>query len=151
MYEQNICNKVKIEEVVKLLSEDNKILTNELLKKEWKKKIKEDSHFTTGHCYAACEAIYYMYGGNNFLTPQVIKFDNGDTHWFLKNKFSNEIYDPTAQQFKEKINYESAKGCGFQQQSFRSLEIMKRLLKKLNIEESFKIVNKEIKIKRKLK
>ncbi len=151
MYEQNICDKIKINDIVKLLSEDNTILTKELLKKEWKEKIKEDSHFTLGHCYAACEAIYYLFGRNNFLVPQVIKLENGDTHWFLKNKFSNQIYDPTEQQFKEKVNYENAKGCGFQQQSFRSLEIMKRILKKINIEEDFKIINKEIKIKRKLK
>lgn len=143
MYEQNISNRVKIEEVVSLLSENNHILTKELLKKEWKEKIKEEQHFTAGHCYAACEAIYYLYGRNNFLISQVIKFDNGNTHWFLKNKITNEIYDPTYKQFDFKINYENGKGCGFQQQSFRSLEIMRRILKHFNMEENFKIVNKE--------
>ncbi len=103
MYEQNICDKIKISDIVKLLSEDNTILTKELLKKEWKEKIKEDSHFTSGHCYAASEAIYYLFGRNSFLVPQVIKLENGDTHWFLKNKFSNQIYDPTEQQFREKL------------------------------------------------
>ncbi len=151
MYEQNISKKVKIEEIIKLLSEDDTILTKELLKKEWKEKLKENSHFTTGHCYAACEAIYYLYGHNNFLIPQVIKFDNGDTHWFLKNKITNEIYDPTYKQFDFKIRYENGKGCGFQQQSFRSLEIMRRILKYFNIEENFKIVNKETKKGLKLK
>jgi len=61
-----------------------------------------------------------MYGKNNGFKSYVLNsknfpegLDEGDTHWFLKNK-EGEIIDPTAEQFGGiTIPYDKGKGTGF--------------------------------------
>jgi hypothetical protein len=127
----DLVNEIPLELIIDKILNDKNILTTELLKPAWRKKNIESNINTTGHCYAASEALYYLTGHSNVWTPQVGKEDNGDTHWWLLNKKTNEITDPTKTQFtelKKEPPYHLARGNGFMQQSNRSLIIMKRLL-----------------------
>lgn len=74
------------------------VLSEDLLKSDWKKKISDKDHITKGHCYAATEALYYLLGGKDSgYIPQHGRTEEG-THWWLKNK-NGKILDPTAEQF----------------------------------------------------
>src|SRR5271157_3415437 len=67
---------------------------------------------TTGHCYVASEAAYYLLGGKeDGWIPQFIRH-LGNPHWFLKHK-SGFILDITYDQFKSPIDYSKGRGCGF--------------------------------------
>lgn len=60
---------------------------------------------TAGHCYAASEALHYMLGGKEAgWDPQVVHHEGG-THWYLKNRHSGRIIDPTADQFATPVPY----------------------------------------------
>lgn len=90
-------------------------LSDSLLSKEWleKKKQETDFHSTLGHCYLATEAAYHLLGGKEKgWKPYYLKQD-GESHWFLKDK-SGRILDITAEQFGEApIRYADARGKGF--------------------------------------
>lgn len=125
---------MNINSMLDLMENDHSILTLDLLKPLWKKINLESGINTTGHCYAASEAIYHLLGGKDVFTPQMNKDDNGNSHWWLLRKSDNLIIDPTASQFTKKgiqPPYEGAKGCGFMQQSNRSKVIIERLLEKM--------------------
>jgi hypothetical protein len=125
----DLCNIIEPEFICNEISINKDILTTDLLKGQWKNRI--NKIHTTGHCYAASEALYYLCGHSNVYNPRVCKEENGDTHWFIQNKFNNEILDPTKSQYIElgKLPpYKIARGTGFMQQSTRSVEIMKRTL-----------------------
>lgn len=99
-----------------LIEQIQSVLTDDLLSSDWKRYIRTgDFHPTTGHCYAASEALYHLLGGKEKgYTPQVGKSANG-THWWLEDKNEN-ILDPTAEQFYYKGNkppYETGRGNGF--------------------------------------
>ncbi len=67
----------------------------------------------TGHCYVASEALYHLMGGRKSdWVPHNIKHE-GDQHWYLKNKSTGEIIDPTAGQFKTPVPYHLGRGKGF--------------------------------------
>lgn len=67
----------------------------------------------TGHCYVASEALYHLMGGRKSgWVPHNIKHE-GDQHWYLKNKETGEIVDPTAGQFKTPVPYHLGRGKGF--------------------------------------
>lgn len=86
-----------------------------------------------GHCYHASEALYYLMGGKlSGYQPCFIKFENNDTHWFLKHKKSGRIVDVTSSQFKKnfEIPYEKGTNRGFMQQSNNSKEIMRLFIEK---------------------
>lgn len=119
------------QELCNIILKDKSILTDELLKPNWKKiNIKSGIH-TTGHCYAASEALYYLIGKKTSgFIPHVLKIENR-THWFLKNKTTGEILDPTATQFPNGIDYSKGKPQNFMKQSIRSIEIMKRVFNKI--------------------
>lgn len=109
-------------------------LDDSLLKPNYLK-MKDRNKFT-GHCYAASEALYYLTGGKDVWIPQSAKDETGGTHWWLKHKLTGEIVDITKTQYTEfGIQPPYHKGCGrgFQQQSFRCLEIMKRVDRKLRL------------------
>lgn len=116
-----------------IIENDHSILTKDCLAKEWQEINKKSGINTTGHCYAASEAIYHLFGGKDVFIPQQAKDENGFSHWFLKIKETGEIVDPTASQYT-KVGlvppYDKAKGRGFQQQSDRSKTIIKRLVLK---------------------
>jgi hypothetical protein len=66
-----------------------------------------------GHCAVASEAVYFMLGGKKGdWTPHTMRVEGG-THWFLKNKRSGEIVDPTAGQFACELEYGQGRGRGF--------------------------------------
>lgn len=47
-----------------------------------------------GHCYVASEVYYHLYGKENGFVPYCLSIELG-THWFLKNKNTDEIIDIT--------------------------------------------------------
>ena len=125
-----------IKHVLELVENDKSILTLDLLKPEWKKINLESRIHTTGHCYAASEALYYLFGAKSRFKPMQAKSETGVSHWFLFDKVNNEIIDPTKSQFKEiELNYiyKNAKGRGFMQQSDRSKKIIKKIEEILKI------------------
>ena len=98
------------------------VLTKDLLKPQYLKRLKEDSDISCGHCYHAAEAIYHKWGKFNGFTSKYLTskdfpegLPQGDTHWFLQNNKTGEIIDPTSQQFGDiPIPYEKGTGAGFQ-------------------------------------
>jgi hypothetical protein len=97
------------------------VLTPDLLKPQYLKKLKKDDDISCGHCYHAVEAIYHKFGKFNGFTPKYLTskdfpdgLPKGDTHWFIQNNKTGEIIDPTSQQFgKTPIPYEKGTGAGF--------------------------------------
>lgn len=116
-------------EISDLIKTNDTILTPELLKPKWRKINLASGIRTTGHCYAASEALFYILGGKEHsdYRPKRISIDNG-SHWFLQHKETGEILDPTSTQFPEGIDYSKSIGCGFMQQSDRSKIIIERVL-----------------------
>lgn len=89
-------------------------LTDDLLTKKYRKLREKNPKCpaTTGHCYVASEAAYWLLGGKEEgWTAQYIKH-LGCAHWFLKHK-SGFILDLTYNQFKSPIDYSKARGTGF--------------------------------------
>ena len=115
-------------EIIKLIQES---LSDDLLKKEYRKSQK---NFLWGHCYIATEALYYLLGEDNVnYTPSTIKVD-GITHWFLKNKNTGEIIDPTKDQFDYPLNYDKSVNRFFltTTPSKRTLILLNRIYEKNN-------------------
>lgn len=78
-----------------------------------KPKYRGNENPLTGHCYVASEALYHLMGGRKSgWVPHNIKHE-GDQHWYLKNKETGEIIDPTAGQFKTPVPYHLGRGKGF--------------------------------------
>lgn len=104
------------------------VLTDDLLKPQYRDKV--DRKPTSGHCYAASEAIYHMMGGRESgWTPMQVRHE-GESHWFLKHQ-DGTIIDPTADQFDTPIPYGKAVGRGFltKQPSSRAQTIIDRVQK----------------------
>ena len=97
------------------------VLSKDLLKPKYLSKLEEDSDISCGQCYAASEAAFHTYGKENGFTSAYLTskdfpegLPEGDTHWFLRNKKTGEIIDPTAEQFGDTpIPYDKGKGAGF--------------------------------------
>jgi hypothetical protein len=100
------------------------VLSDDLLKPEYRRLTNRKP--TTGHCYAASEALYHLLGPAGF-TPQNIRHE-GASHWYLKAD-DGAILDPTADQFDTPVPYEAGRGKGFltKQPSKRALEIIRRV------------------------
>lgn len=96
-------------------------LSDELLSPTWKRIASETANEFSGHCYAASEAVFHLLGGpNSDWVPQVLNHERwpeglepGQTHWYLRNRVTGEVMDPTAEQFPVKPAYNAGKGCGF--------------------------------------
>tara|TARA_Y100000034_G_scaffold130321_2_gene188542 strand:- start:85057 stop:85452 length:396 start_codon:yes stop_codon:yes gene_type:complete len=105
------------------------VLTPDLLKKEYRGQ--DDKHFTYGHCYAACDALYELIGRKESgFTPHCAKDENGITHWWLQR--GEEILDPTKEQYTSdgvSPPYSKGKGKGFltKEPSKRARKIIKRI------------------------
>ena len=85
-------------------------LTDDLLSPKWKRL--RSRHAMSGHCYVAAEALYWLLGGpKSGYTSCVLRLDTERTHWFLRR--GDEILDPTAEQFSERVPYELGRGSGF--------------------------------------
>jgi len=69
-------------------------------------------HRLAGHCYVASEALYHLTGAAARWI--VCRMRVGTcTHWFLKDRASGEIVDPTADQFGFELDYSKATHTGF--------------------------------------
>lgn len=97
------------------------VLTPDLLRGQWKTAFAETGNRFAGHCYAAAEALYHMVGGaKKGWVPQLMThalwpegLDPGETHWFIRNKKTGAILDPTERQFGLPVDYAKSMGCGF--------------------------------------
>lgn len=87
-------------------------LSDDLLKREFLL-IKNRNKFT-GHCYVATETLYHLLDDNEKLNyvPAILKINN-ITHWFLKNKNTDEIIDITKEQFNFELDYSKSRNCFF--------------------------------------
>lgn len=66
-----------------------------------------------GHCAAASEAVYFLLGGKGSRwTPTTVHVAGG-THWYLRDKKTGEVLDPTAGQFTCVVPYAEGRGRGF--------------------------------------
>lgn len=119
-------------DLIKLKLIIQSVLTDDLLKPEYCKI--PNRHKTTGHCYAASEAAFHFLLLNkekNWL-PICGKDSNSITHWWLKNKDTNEIFDVTSEQYTSfgfVPPYDNGKPCPFltKNPSKRAQKIMERI------------------------
>lgn len=103
---------ISIEKYIEILQN---CLSKELLKKQYKSGY-ENLHKTTGHCYIASEAIYHNFGGKEKWSAYTGRDHNNGTHWWLKNKETGEIIDPTKEQYTSlgfNPPYEKGRPCAF--------------------------------------
>lgn len=98
--------------VIEILKNTNGNLLNKDYKRNW-----NIDNPTYGYCYIVSEAIFHYTNGN--YTPQCINFGQG-THWYLKDKDTNEIIDFTDEQFNFHIDYTKGKWCGFMKGSIKT-------------------------------
>lgn len=86
----------------------------DLLKAEYRARVKEGAHPLTGHCYVASEAAFHLLGGlSGPWRPRTVRHE-GAVHWFLRHYDTGEILDLTADQFRTPVPYEHARrGGGF--------------------------------------
>lgn len=114
------------------------VLSTDLLSPQYLAKLEKDADISCGQCYAAAEAVYHKWGKFNGFTPKYLTskdfpegLPKGETHWFLQNKETKEIIDPTAEQFgSTPIPYEKGTGAGFltkQPSKNKGGEILNRL------------------------
>lgn len=113
-----------------LLDAIKAVLSDDLLKPQYR--CLTNKHITTGHCYAASEALYHIFGSSLNWIP-VCGRDETGTHWWLKSRHTNEILDITSEQFTffgKKPPYENSRPCGFltKQPSKRAKTIINRLI-----------------------
>lgn len=102
------------------------VLSDDLLKPEYRDRTGRKP--TSGHCYAASEALYHRLGGKSAgLTPVQLHHE-GDSHWYLRTADGSYL-DVTADQFTTTPVHASGTGRGFQtrQPSWRAQEILRRL------------------------
>lgn len=78
-------------------------LTDDLLLPKYLAQKQPSDSPLKGHCYVACETLYHLSGGKRGrLLPHVCQVPDGSgTHWWLVNRDTGAIVDPTAAQFSE--------------------------------------------------
>lgn len=92
---------------MKIIEMIQSVLTQDLLKMEYKEENKENPLF--GHCYVACESLYHIIRDPDFkdflprhnllkYKPHRGRDENNITHWWLQND-KDEILDPTKEQY----------------------------------------------------
>jgi len=72
-------------------------LSPDLLVGRWKKQVKK----LDGHCYIAAEALWHLLGRVDYFPYFAVYKDEGGraTHWWLVNKHTKKIVDPTKEQY----------------------------------------------------
>jgi len=111
------------------------VLTTDLLRGRWKIR-DNNAHFTDGHCYVAAEALWHLLG-TNLYQPFVASYEDKDgkaTHWWLVNKDTNELADPTKEQYihvGEKPPYHLGRRAAFltKKPSKRAQIVLDRIMK----------------------
>lgn len=95
-----------------------KALSSRLLSSKWLKMVSPNDHKTTGHCYIATEALWHLQGKDRFKwQPMVASYIDNNikcTHWWLTNKKTGKILDPTKEQYyPNKPPYHLGRNAGF--------------------------------------
>lgn len=85
-------------------------LTDDLLSPAYRRL--EGRRPTTGHCYVASEAIYYLMAGRNSSLRSYHINHEGASHWFLRHE-SGLVVDATADQFDSSVPYCDARRMAF--------------------------------------
>lgn len=88
-----------------------------LLRPDWRAENEKSGIHSTGFCYNACEACFYMIGGlESGYKPRMARYTESGkvcTHWWLENEDGHRL-DPTATQYgDDEPPYHLGKGCGF--------------------------------------
>ena len=119
--------------IERMIQKIHGVLDIGLLKPHYQKQHEEnpDIHCTTGHCYAASEALWHALGGMNSPWRPMVGRDNKGTHWWLENTETGERVDPTGEQYSslgEEPPYAAGKRVGFltKNPSKRAAQIMTR-------------------------
>jgi hypothetical protein len=90
--------KNKLAGALSLMKRIQSALSPDLLKKQYVEANKCNPMH--GHCYVASEALYHGLGDERAgYVPVRGRDDAGIVHWWLKNRETGEILDPTAMQY----------------------------------------------------
>ncbi|HTQ97237.1 MAG TPA: hypothetical protein VMH89_10555 [Candidatus Acidoferrum sp.] len=83
-----------------------------------------------GNCYVTSEALFHLLGGKAAGWRAMRMRWEGDTHWFLYNKYTGHLIDATKCQFKKEPNYKKAVATGFltKKPSKRAKIMMERMV-----------------------
>lgn len=117
----------------RLVTAVQKALSPDLLKPEYRAKNKTNRFY--GHCYVASEALWYLLGGRESgYEPIRASDDHGVVHWWLENRETGKILDPTSKQYTsagEKPPYDHGVFGGFltSEPSKRAAVILERVLR----------------------
>lgn len=102
-------------------------LTPDLLKGRWKKQ----THPLSGYCYVASEALWHLLGKTDWKAVCATYSDDTGraTHWWLVNKNTGKIVDPTKEQFPNTPPYHLGRGVAFltQNPSKRAQTVLNRI------------------------
>ena len=105
------------------------VLSDDLLKPEYRSR--PDRRRTTGHCYAASEALCHLLRSQGFEVEVWRQRVSEDTHWYLgvQRPYGILWVDPTKDQFDHEVEYDEGTRTGFltKQPSKRAREILRRL------------------------
>ena len=97
---------MKLSSQVKILRR-HLIASNDLRRRQWQ----GNPNPYAGHCYVACESLFYLLGGKQAgFKPMHVNVD-GISHWYLLGP--NGVIDPTADQFPSPVPYNKGRGKGF--------------------------------------
>lgn len=123
---------VELDKYIEIIHES---LSKDLLKKQYQADY-DNLHFTTGHCYIASEAIYHAFGGKEKWSAYAGRDHNNGTHWWLKNKDTGEIVDPTKEQYTSlgiEPPYDKGRPCAFltREPSQRAQKLIARVNEKI--------------------
>jgi len=104
-------------------------LSPDLLKKRYREQNVGNPMF--GHCYIATEALFYLLNDKRYV-PTRGRDDAGIVHWWLTDKHTGQILDPTADQYRSKglePPYSKGKGGGFltKEPSQRCVQLLKKI------------------------
>jgi len=99
------------------------VLTPDLLTPKWRALAELSGHPHYGQCYVAAEAVYHLLGGRSRWNSCVLSHKSwpegmkeGNTHWFLREKSTGLVMDPTAGQFSYPVDYSRGVNCAFMTQ-----------------------------------
>ena len=82
------------------------------------------------HCYVATEAAYHLFARAEGYVPYVLRHPDGSTHWWLVQKATGKILDPTEPQLGGKpFPYKRGRRAVFltPQPSRRAVELLRRV------------------------
>jgi hypothetical protein len=104
------------------------VLTPDLLKPVFRQAVEDGAHPLTGHCYVACESLYFLLGGKKAGLKPVTLRVGACVHWWLVDS-EGEVIDPTRAQFPNPVDYAKGRPRGFltRAPSKRAREVIRRV------------------------